>query len=143
PRRSQLLHARDRSGATHRRCNLRRRRSVALRLRSAQRGDAARLEHQRQRRLGARDASRVRVITGLAHTAVRVPDVDDAVAWYRDVLGFTVLSPPYRMEGEAITRDMGELVPAPVVVKAAIIGVDDGSDRVLEVIEYPGVRPGD
>jgi catechol 2,3-dioxygenase-like lactoylglutathione lyase family enzyme len=79
------------------------------------------------------------VITGLAHTALHVPDVDAAVAWYRDVLGLTVLSPPYRMEGDAITRDMGELVPPPVVVKAAIIGFDDGSDRVIEVIEYPSV----
>ena len=48
-----------------------------------------------------------------------------------------MLSPPYRMEGAGIERDMGELVPSPVVVKAAIIGVPDGSDRVLEVIEYP------
>jgi catechol 2,3-dioxygenase-like lactoylglutathione lyase family enzyme len=82
------------------------------------------------------------VITGLAHTALHVADVDGAVAWYRDVLGLTVLSPPYRMEGDAITRDMGELVSAPVVVKAAIIGVDDGSDRVIEVIEYPSAAPG-
>jgi catechol 2,3-dioxygenase-like lactoylglutathione lyase family enzyme len=77
------------------------------------------------------------VITGLAHTALCVADVDAAVAWYRDVLGLTVLSPPYRMEGADIERDMGELVPSPVVVKAAIIGVPDESDRVLEVIEYP------
>ena len=77
------------------------------------------------------------MITGLAHTALCVSDVDAAVAWYRDVLGLTVLSPPYRMDGDAITRDMGELVPAPVVVKAAIVGVADGSDRVIEVIEYP------
>jgi catechol 2,3-dioxygenase-like lactoylglutathione lyase family enzyme len=79
------------------------------------------------------------VLRGLAHTAVRVADVEAAVEWYRDVLGMTVLSPPYRMEGDAITRDMGELVPAPVVVKAAIVGVDGESDRVLEVIEYPEV----
>jgi Glyoxalase/Bleomycin resistance protein/Dioxygenase superfamily. len=79
------------------------------------------------------------VIRGLAHTAVRVADVDAAVAWYRDVLGMTVLSPPYRMEGDEITRDMGELVPAPVVVKAAIVGIDGDGDRVLEVIEYPEV----
>ena len=81
------------------------------------------------------------MITGLAHTALHVADVDAAVDWYRDVLGLVVLSPPYRMEGEAITHDMGELVPAPVVVKAAIVGVDDGSDRVIEVIEYPSVVP--
>ena len=81
------------------------------------------------------------MIRGLAHTGVRVPDVDAAVAWYRDVLGMSVLSPPYRMEGEEITRDMGELVPAPVVVKAAIVGITD-DDRVLEVIEYPEVDPG-
>jgi catechol 2,3-dioxygenase-like lactoylglutathione lyase family enzyme len=79
------------------------------------------------------------VIRGIAHTAVRVGDVAAAVAWYRDVLGMTVLSPPYRMEGDEITRDMGELVPAPVVVKAAIVGIDGDGDRVLEVIEYPNV----
>jgi catechol 2,3-dioxygenase-like lactoylglutathione lyase family enzyme len=96
--------------------------------------------------MGARHAAIVRVITGLAHTAVHVTDVDAAVAWYRDVLGFKVLSPPYKMEGDAIAADMGELLPAPVVVKAAIIGVDDSGDRVLEVIEYPNVdvaRPAD
>ena len=81
------------------------------------------------------------MLRGIAHTAVRVADVDAAVAWYRDVLGMTVLSPPYRMEGDAITRDMGELVPTPVVVKAAIVGVDGDGDRVLEVIEYPEVAP--
>ncbi|MDP9333169.1 MAG: VOC family protein [Actinomycetota bacterium] len=82
------------------------------------------------------------MITGLAHTAVHVADVDAAVAWYRDVLGLMLLSPPYRMEGEAISRDMGELLPMPVVVKAAIVGVDDGTDRVIEVIEYPSVTTG-
>ena len=80
------------------------------------------------------------MITGLAHTALCVADVDAAVAWYRDVLGLTVLSPPYRMDGPAIERDMGELVPSPVVVKAAIIGVPDDSDRVIEVIEYPNAE---
>jgi len=80
------------------------------------------------------------VITGLAHTALCVADVDAAVAWYRDVLGLTVLSPPYRIDGPAIERDMGELVPSPVVVKAAIIGVPDDSDRVIEVIEYPNAE---
>jgi methylmalonyl-CoA/ethylmalonyl-CoA epimerase len=80
------------------------------------------------------------VLTGLAHTALRVADVDAAVAWYRDVLGMTLLSPPYRMEGADIERDMGELVPSPVVVKAAIIGVPDAGDRVIEIIEYPNAR---
>jgi len=79
------------------------------------------------------------MIIGLAHTALHVADLDAATAWYEDVLGFRVLSPPYRIEGEAIEHDMGELVPAPVVVKAAIVGVDDGSDRVIELVEYPSV----
>ena len=87
------------------------------------------------------------MITGLAHTAVCVADVDTAVTWYRDVLGLTVLSPPYRMEGEEIERDMGALVPSPVVVKAAIVGVEGDGDRVIEVIEYPNApgrdRPAD
>ena len=47
-----------------------------------------------------------------------------------------VLSPPYRMEGAQIERDMGEIVPPPVVVHAAIVGFE-GDDRVIELIEYP------
>jgi catechol 2,3-dioxygenase-like lactoylglutathione lyase family enzyme len=78
------------------------------------------------------------VITGLAHTGVCVPDVDAAVAWYRDVLGLVVLSPPYLMEGDAIAADMGELIPQPRL-KAAILGFAADGDRVLEVLEYPGV----
>jgi len=70
-----------------------------------------------------------------------VPDVEAAVEWYESVLGLTVLSPPYLVEGDAIERDMGELVPSPVALKAAILGFPDGGDRVLEVIEYP-LAPG-
>jgi catechol 2,3-dioxygenase-like lactoylglutathione lyase family enzyme len=75
------------------------------------------------------------VITGLAHCAVCVPDCEAAVAFYRDVLGFTVLSPPYVMDGDAIRSDMGELLADPAM-KAAILGFGDDGDRVLEVIEY-------
>jgi catechol 2,3-dioxygenase-like lactoylglutathione lyase family enzyme len=76
------------------------------------------------------------VLTGLAHTAVCVPDVKAAVRWYTDILGLRLLSPPYRMQGAAIERDMGELVPSPVVLTAAIVGFGR-DDRVLELIEYP------
>ncbi|HVU72363.1 MAG TPA: VOC family protein [Mycobacteriales bacterium] len=76
-------------------------------------------------------------ITGLAHTGVCVPDVEAAVAWWRDVVGLEVLSPPHLMEGDAIARDMGGLVPAPVRLKAAILGFRSDGDRVLELIEYP------
>src|SRR4051794_32608454 len=79
------------------------------------------------------------MITGLAHTAVCVPDVDAAVAWYRDVLGLQVLSPPYLMEGDEIARDMGELIDEPRL-KAAVVGLRDDGDRVLEIIEYPGIE---
>ena len=82
------------------------------------------------------------MITGFAHTALRVPDVDAAAAWCRDVLGLHVLSPPYLMTGDEIERDMGGLVPSPVEVKAAIVGTDD-DDRVLELIEYPRVDAGE
>ena len=48
------------------------------------------------------------------------------------------------MSGDAISRDMGELVPAPVEVRAAIVGAGDADapapgDHVLELIEYPSV----
>ena len=75
------------------------------------------------------------MITGVAHTGVCVPDCEAAVAFYRDVLGLRVLSPPYVMDGEAIRDDMGELVSDPAM-KAAIVGFDGDGDRVLEVIEY-------
>jgi catechol 2,3-dioxygenase-like lactoylglutathione lyase family enzyme len=81
------------------------------------------------------------MITGLAHTGVCVPDVEQAVAWYRDVLGLRVLSPPYLMEGDEINSDMGELVPDPRM-KAAILGFPDDGDRVLEVIEYVAIPGG-
>ena len=79
-------------------------------------------------------------VKSLAHTAVCVPDVDEAVDWYRDVLGMKVLSHPYEMSGEDIERDMGELVPG-VRLKAAIVGFDR-SDHVLELIEYVGAPAG-
>jgi catechol 2,3-dioxygenase-like lactoylglutathione lyase family enzyme len=83
----------------------------------------------------------VPVIVGSAHTGICVPDVEAAVTWYRDVLGLKVLSPPYEMHGPQIERDMGELVPAPVVIKAAIVGLD-ADDHVLEILEYPAAGPG-
>jgi methylmalonyl-CoA/ethylmalonyl-CoA epimerase len=76
------------------------------------------------------------VILSLAHTAVCVSDIEAAVRWYSETLGLEVLAPPFRMEGEPIERDMGELVPAPVVVMGAILGLEPG-DNVLELIEYP------
>jgi catechol 2,3-dioxygenase-like lactoylglutathione lyase family enzyme len=79
------------------------------------------------------------VLTGFAHTAICVPDVRAAVEWYSDVLGLRVLSPPYRMEGRQIEQDMGELIPPPVVVTAAVVGFE-GDDRVIELIEYPAAH---
>ncbi len=85
------------------------------------------------------------MITGLAHAGVCVPDCEAAVAFYRDVLGLRVLSPPYVMAGNAIRDDMGELVADPTM-KAAIVGFGpefgDG-DRVLEVIEYLNIEGGE
>lgn len=75
-------------------------------------------------------------ITGTAHAGVCVPDVAAAAEWYRDVLGMTILSPPFLMAGEDIERDMGELIPG-VALKAAIVGFDR-SDHVIELLEYPG-----
>lgn len=74
-------------------------------------------------------------IVGTAHVGVCVADVEEAVAWYRDTLGMTVLSPPYLVEGADIERDMGEMIPG-VKLKGAIVGFDR-SDHVLELIEYP------
>jgi catechol 2,3-dioxygenase-like lactoylglutathione lyase family enzyme len=74
-------------------------------------------------------------IVGTAHVGVCVQDIDEAVGWYRDVLGMTVLSPPYLMEGPDIERDMGEMIPG-VKLKGAIVGFGP-SDHVLELIEYP------
>ncbi len=79
------------------------------------------------------------MLTGLAHSAVCVPDVEAAARWYSEVLGLRMLSPPYRMEGAQIARDMGELIPSPVVVHAAILGFGN-DDRVIELIEYPAAN---
>ena len=79
------------------------------------------------------------MLTGLAHSAICVPDVEAAARWYSEVLGLRVLSPPYRLEGAPIARDMGELIPSPVVVYAAILGFGN-DDRVIELIEYPAAN---
>jgi catechol 2,3-dioxygenase-like lactoylglutathione lyase family enzyme len=76
------------------------------------------------------------VLSGFAHAAVCVPDCDEAVRWYTEKLGLRLLSPPYTMAGRQIEEDMGELLPSPVVVKAAIVGFGS-DDRVIELIEYP------
>ena len=81
------------------------------------------------------------MLTGIAHSAVCVSDVEEATRWYSTVLGLEVLAPPYEMSGEAIERDMGELVPSPVVVRAAILGTGR-DDRVIELVEYPALEPG-
>jgi catechol 2,3-dioxygenase-like lactoylglutathione lyase family enzyme len=75
------------------------------------------------------------MITGVAHSGVCVEDCEAAVAFYRDVLGMTVLSPPYVMDDDTIRDDMGELLTDPRM-KAAIVGFGTDGDRVLEVIEY-------
>lgn len=82
------------------------------------------------------------MIIGLAHSGVCVPDCEAAVAFYRDVLGLALLSPPYVMSGDDIRDDMGELVSDPTM-KAAIVGLPGDGDRVLEVIEYLGIQGGD
>jgi catechol 2,3-dioxygenase-like lactoylglutathione lyase family enzyme len=82
------------------------------------------------------------MITGVAHTGVGIPDCEAAVRFYRDVLGMTVLSPPYVMDNDAIRDDMGKLMPDPRM-KAAIVGFGLEGDRVLEVIEYLGGDGGD
>jgi catechol 2,3-dioxygenase-like lactoylglutathione lyase family enzyme len=82
------------------------------------------------------------VITGLAHTGVSVPDCEQAVRFYCDVLGMTLLSPPYVMADDSIRDDMGELMPDPSM-KAAIVGFGPDGDHVLEVIEYLGGDGGD
>jgi catechol 2,3-dioxygenase-like lactoylglutathione lyase family enzyme len=76
------------------------------------------------------------MLKGFAHAAICVPDVEEAARWYSSVLGLSILSPPYLMEGESIDRDMGELLPAPVALKAAIVGLGV-DDHVIELIEYP------
>jgi len=76
------------------------------------------------------------MITGFAHVAVCVTDLEEATRWYTAVLGLRVLSPPYQMSGAEIERDMGELVPSPVVVRAAIVGLGV-DDHVIELLEYP------
>ena len=76
------------------------------------------------------------MISGMAHTGVCVPNLEDAVEWYTATLGLVLLSPPARIEGRAIEADMGEMVPG-IVLEGAILGLPDSGDRVLELLEYP------
>ena len=75
-------------------------------------------------------------IRGMAHAGVCVPDLEEAVAWYTDVLGMVLLSPPAEVRGPAIEQDMGEMIPG-VELRAAILGFEEDGDRVVELLEYP------
>src|ERR1700689_1806232 len=68
------------------------------------------------------------MITGLAHSGVCVPDCEAAVAFYRDVLGMRVLSPPYVMAGDAIRYDMGQ-PGSDRTMKPPRVGSGDSSGR--------------
>ena len=76
------------------------------------------------------------MFTAFTHVAVCVTDIEEATRWYSEVLGLRVLSPPYEMSGPEIEQDMGELIPSPVVVRAAIVGLAV-DDHVIELLEYP------
>ena len=75
------------------------------------------------------------MITGLAHTGVCVPDCGAAVAYYRDVLGFTVLSPPYVMGSDA--RRAAGLADSGLTHVGLIC---DNLDETRKSLEDKGVR---
>ena len=76
------------------------------------------------------------MLTGFAHSAVCVPDVEAATRWYSEVLGLEVLSPPYRMEGAQISTIWLSWCPPLWSSHTAIVGFGK-DDRVIELIEYP------
>ena len=70
------------------------------------------------------------------------------MAYYRDVLGFMVLSPPYVMDGDAIRADMGEMLADPSMKAAGLadpglthVGlICDDLDETRKSLEDKGVR---
>lgn len=70
------------------------------------------------------------VITGLAHSGVRVPDREAAVAFYRGVSRLRLLSPRRGMAGNAIHDDMGEVVSYPTMQAGGAL-TDHGARLVM------------
>lgn len=74
----------------------------------------------------------------ITHVGLTVPDIDSAVQWYREVLGFQHLQGPYTREGrnERIAREIiGDFDEMRVAHLAT------GNQVGFELFEFPGQDP--
>ena len=53
------------------------------------------------------------VVTPFSHAGLSVPDIHQAVEWYRDVLGFQVLDPPRLVDLSSPVADMADDIYGP------------------------------
>ena len=77
------------------------------------------------------------MILGIEHTALSVPDIDRAIAFYCDVLGFTL---EWRAGWDKGAKPLDDLVGfSDSAAKVAMIRL---GDTRIEIFEFEGVAPG-
>ncbi|RQG94873.1 glyoxalase [Natrarchaeobius chitinivorans] len=83
----------------------------------------------------------------MAHVGLTVPDIDAAIDWYRNVLGFTVSSPPATFEpdddhvGELLTDALGEFEQLTIAHLSTSSGVAVEFLEFAETEERASIEP--
>lgn len=83
------------------------------------------------------------MITGYHHTAISTPDIDRAVSFYCDHLGFTVLQDIGWPKGTKVADEIHDLRDS--AVRSVMVGLPGGTDGRIEFFQYesPEPKPGD
>jgi catechol 2,3-dioxygenase-like lactoylglutathione lyase family enzyme len=73
----------------------------------------------------------------LNHLAVSVPDLDHAMKWYRDILGFTIVEGPVEFViDDSIVGTALRDIHGPKLEKMRMVWLSSGNQVGLEIIEY-------
>jgi catechol 2,3-dioxygenase-like lactoylglutathione lyase family enzyme len=74
---------------------------------------------------------------GITHVGLTVPDLDRAIAWYRDVLGWELTMGPVELEsGDTFTGRQLREVFRREDVRLRLAHLDPGGDAVVELFEF-------
>jgi catechol 2,3-dioxygenase-like lactoylglutathione lyase family enzyme len=74
---------------------------------------------------------------GITHVGLTVPDLDRAIAWYREVLGWELTMGPTELEaGETFTGRQVREVFRREEVRFRLAHLDPGGDAVVELFEF-------
>lgn len=76
------------------------------------------------------------LLTPVSHIGVSVPDIDAAVAWYRDTLGFTVLRGPFTVDESSLNAPLARDIYGPRWQAMRQAHLSAGNNVGLELFQF-------